>query len=545
MSKILLINTINREELRAAVVENQKLLDLEIESAKNLSKKGNIYKGVVTRVEGSLQAGFIDIGLNRNGFLQIQELNDYLLGMENRRGRLNSSYRHIRNYLSAGKEILVQIVKDETESKGAMLTMNLAIPGKYTVLLIGSSRKGVSKRIKDKELNQRFNAALEQLKSELDIDWDSFGIIARSSAGGRTVAELVRDIKLCFGKWQRIKSGFENLPAPSLLYSEAGFPTRVVREYFSGDIQQIIVDSEAAFNEIKDFIEETMPRYRNRLKFYDSDVPLFTQYGIEEEVQKTFHPVVELSSGGFLVIEPLESIVAIDVNSGKAKAGQDFETNAFITNLEAVEEVARQLRLRDLGGLIIVDLIDMKNPRNIKEVERRLKLAVSLDKARVEVGEISKFGLIELSRQRIRSSVNSQLFSKCPYCLGTGKVRGPELVALDVIRKVQSAVASKTVKSVTVRIALVAGLYLLNFRKKDLSNLETKYNCDIIIVPEEKFRPDEFQIDLIEREKESLSFAEIDDDLDYKGRVALIRSKWRSKRLAQNQAEMSFDLDIS
>ncbi|MCX7952735.1 MAG: Rne/Rng family ribonuclease [Deltaproteobacteria bacterium] len=545
MSKILLINTINREELRAAVVENQKLLDLEIESAKNLSKKGNIYKGVVTRVEGSLQAGFIDIGLNRNGFLQIQELNDYLLGMENRRGRLNSSYRHIRNYLSAGKEILVQIVKDETESKGAMLTMNLAIPGKYTVLLIGSSRKGVSKRIKDKELNQRFNAALEQLKSELDIDWDSFGIIARSSAGGRTVAELVRDIKLCFGKWQRIKSGFENLPAPSLLYSEAGFPTRVVREYFSGDILQIIVDSEAAFNEIKDFIEETMPRYRNRLKFYDSDVPLFTQYGIEEEVQKTFHPVVELSSGGFLVIEPLESIVAIDVNSGKAKAGQDFETNAFITNLEAVEEVARQLRLRDLGGLIIVDLIDMKNPRNIKEVERRLKLAVSLDKARVEVGEISKFGLIELSRQRIRSSVNSQLFSKCPYCLGTGKVRGPELVALDVIRKVQSAVASKTVKSVTVRIALVAGLYLLNFRKKDLSNLETKYNCDIIIVPEEKFRPDEFQIDLIEREKESLSFAEIDDDLDYKGRVALIRSKWRSKRLAQNQAEMSFDLDIS
>lgn len=526
MSKSLLINTVNPEEYRAAVVEEGRLIDLEIESFKTTSKKGNIYKGIVTRVETSLQAGFIDIGLNRNGFLQIQELNLHILGINSGQTRILRG--HIKQYLKPGQEVMVQVVKDETESKGAMLTMNIAIPGKYTVLLPGSTRQGVSKRIRDKELENRFNAAID----EVGLDKSKFGLIARTSATGRTVAELVRDIKLSLKKWERIDQAFKSSQAPSLLYSEAGFPTRIVREYFSSDVLEIITDSEHAYNEIRDFIDETMPRYRNRLQLYTGDVPLFSFYRIEEEVQKTFQPTVELSCGGMLIIEPLESLVAIDVNSGKAKAGSDFETNAFYTNLDAVEEVARQLRLRDLGGLIVVDLIDMKNPRNIKEVERRLKQAVARDKARVEVGEISKFGLIELSRQRIRSSINSQMFTKCPYCSGTGKLRGPELVALDVIRKIQSAVAVARIKMVTVRMALVAGLYLLNFRKRDLAHLENKYNCEIIIVPDEKFRPDQFQIDFVERESEPEAVKPIAsevDEIDFKQRIANIRSRWRQR----------------
>ncbi|MCS6893250.1 MAG: Rne/Rng family ribonuclease [Deltaproteobacteria bacterium] len=528
MSKVLLINTVNPEESRAAVIEKGVLIDLEIESSKNISKKGNIYKGKVTRVESSLQAGFIDIGLNRNGFLQIQELNPYLLGGQTPKAAYRGLRGNIKNYLRPGQDVLVQVVKDETEAKGAMLSMNIAMPGKYTVLLVGNPRTGVSKRVRDRSLAERFQTAV----SEVEFDKENFGLIARTSAVGRTVTELSRDIKLCLGKWERIETAFEKSESPSLLYSEAGFPTRIVREYFTSDILEIVTDTEHAYNEIKDFIEETMPRYRNRLKLYNGDAPLFHFYGIEDEVQKTFSPTVELESGGFIVIEPLESLVAIDVNSGKAKSGQDFETNAFLTNLEAVREIARQLRLRDLGGLIIIDLIDMKNPRNIREIERILKQEVMKDRARVEVGEISKFGLVELSRQRIRASVNSQMFSKCPYCLGSGKLRGHELVALDVVRKIQSAVVSGKIKTVTVRIALAAGLYLLNFRKRDLAMLENKFGCEILILPDERFRPDQFEIDFAERKPElpRIEKDDFEDEIWYKQRVATIHNRWRSSR---------------
>ncbi len=539
MPKLLLLNTVNQEEQRAAVVENGRLIELEIESAKNISKKGNIYKGIVNRVESSLQAGFVDLGLTRNGFLQIQELNEFLLNIKSNRKSHANIRGDIKRYLKPGQEVLVQVVKDETESKGAMLTMNIAIPGKYTVLLVGSSRTGVSKRVKDTQVSERFKQALK----EISFDRENFGVITRTSAIGRTTAELIRDIKICFEKWNRIEAAFKSAQAPALLYSEEGFSTRIVREYFSSDVLEIITDSSHSFNEIKDFIEETMPRYRNRVRLYESDTPLFSFYNIEEEVQKTFSPVVELNSGGFLVIEPLESLVAIDVNSGKAKSGYDFETNAFRTNLEAVVEIARQLRLRDLGGLIIVDLIDMKNPQNIKEVERRLKQEVSKDRARVEVGSISKFGLLELSRQRIRSSVNSQLFLKCPYCLGSGRIRGPELVALDIIRKLQSAVTSGKIQRATVHVAFTAGLYLLNFRKKDLTALESKYNCEIILVPNERFRPDEFQIEFEEKKLTSLRIEETDreDEIWFIERVRSLHARWRKSAIERKSILLESD----
>jgi len=531
----LLINCENQEELRAAVVSNNQLQYLEVESVKNLSKKGNVYKAKVLRIERSLQAAFLDLGLNRNGFLQIQELNlavlSFCRGEKNfKRQPLNRKAR-IEQLLEVGEEILVQVVKDETESKGAMLTMNLAIPSRYTVLLVGGTRVGVSKRIRDFELNARLKAILE----ELSFDQNKFGLIVRPSSQNRSSTDIARDIKICLSKWEKIEKAFGETQAPALIYAEESFSTRVVREYFSAEIQEIIVDTLASFNEVREFVEETMPRYKSRVHLYKNDIPIFSFYEIEDEVAKTYDPIVYLPSGGFVVIEPLESLVAIDVNSGKAKSGQDFEQNAFKTNIEAVEEIARQLRLRDLGGLIIIDLIDMKNPRNIKEVERRMKLAVEKDRARVEVGEISRFGLLELSRQRIRTSINSQTFDKCAYCGGTGKIRGPELVALDVLRKVQQAAATNKVEQITVYTSFPAALYLLNFRKKQLSSIEQKYSVSITVLPQERFRLDEFELQFVDR-KVPTSMPETSADLSFYDRVKIIRARWRA---AQPVAKVS------
>ncbi|RIL09638.1 MAG: ribonuclease E, partial [Proteobacteria bacterium] len=492
MDRRMLINAVHQEECRIGIVEDKNLIELEIESNLGRKLKGNIYKAKISRIEPSLQAAFLDIGTNRNGFLQINDIHPSFFKFSGRRERgQNGSRPRIQEVLEAGQELIVQVVKEEREMKGATLTTYLSLPGRYVVLMPGSDRGGVSRKISDGEQRKR----LRSLSKELEIP-AGMGMIIRTAGLDRSLSELSRDLALQLKVWEKIVTEAQTKETPAVLFQESDLATRVIRDYFTPEIRDILIDDPATFERVKEFINQVMPRYRSRIKLYTHEQPIFSAYGIEEQVSETLRREVKLPSGGAIVVDALEALVAIDVNSGKATGAENIEETAFRTNLEAADEIARQLKLRDLGGLIVVDFIDMIESRHKSALERRMREAVKTDKARIEVGRLSRFGLLEMSRQRLRASLTSQSHLPCSHCQGVGKFRNPELAALEVLRKIQAAIAAGHVAIVKVRLSPSAAVFLLNNKKNDLVKLETSHDLHIYVLPDARLSPDEYEFEI-------------------------------------------------
>lgn len=487
MDQRMIINAVHQEECRIAIVEGSALAELEIESNVGKKAKGNVYRGRISRIEPSLQAAFVDIGTHRNGFLQINDVHPSCF----KNSPPRSGKVRIQDVLEPGQELVVQVVKEERDMKGATLTTYLSLPGRYLVIMPGSDRGGISRKISDSDQRVR----LRRLSRELEVP-AGIGMIIRTAGLDRSQSELSRDLSLQLKLWESILAANQTASAPSLLYKDNDLATRVIRDYFTPDVREIIIDDPETHQTVKEFVGQVMPRYRSRVRLYDEEQPIFTHHGIDQQVQDTLAREVKLKSGGSIVIEQLEALVAIDVNSGKATDTSNIEETAYKTNLEAADEVARQLRLRDLGGLIVIDFIDMIDKRHRNAVERRLQDAVATDKARIELGRLSKFGLLEMSRQRLRASLTSHAHIKCEHCHGTGDIKNPELVALEALRKIQAAVVVGHVAKVKARLPSVPAFFLLNNKRGFIADLEKEHGVQILILPDGRLRPDEYEFEM-------------------------------------------------
>jgi ribonuclease E len=426
--KRMLFNATQAEELRVAIVDGQKLIDLDIESASKEQRKGNIYKAVITRVEPSLEACFVDYGAERHGFLPFKEIARSSLAGES----ADASRGRIQDLLREGQELIVQVEKDERGTKGAALTNYISLAGRYLVLMPNNPRGGgVSRRIEGEERNE-----LRDLLAQLEVP-PGMSLIGRTAGIGRSLEELQWDLNYLLQLWQAIDGAARAQSGAFLIYQESSLVIRAIRDYFTPDIGEILIDKPDIYEQARQFMAHVMPNNVNKVKLYTDSVPLFSRFQIEHQIETAYSRVVSLPSGGAIVIDHAEALVAIDVNSAQATKGADIEQTAFNTNLEAADEVARQLRLRDLGGLIVIDFIDMESQKNQREVEERLREALRHDRARVQIGKISRFGLLELSRQRLQPSLGETSYITCPRFGGTGHIRSTESFALHLLRMLQ------------------------------------------------------------------------------------------------------------
>jgi ribonuclease E len=493
----MLVNALHPEEARVAIVDDGTLVELDIEIAGKEQIKGNVYKGVVVRVEPGLQAAFVDIGLKKLGFLQMGELHPDNwrwrddIPAENRKSR-----PRIQEVLRRGQELIVQVEKGERDMKGAALTTYLSLPGRYMVLMPGSDSAGVSRKVESDAERKK----LKEAASQLEIP-EGYGYIIRTEAAGRRKTELNKDIQFLVKLFTEIKEQAEKSKAPALIYRESGVVTRTIRDYFSADIDEILVDNQEVYKEAQAFFKQTMPKYEKVVKFHQERRPIFSKYQLEEQIDQINEKKVPLKSGGSLVIEPTEALVSIDVNSGKSTGEKGVEDTAFRTNMEAAEEVARQLRLRDLGGLIVIDFIDMRDRKHMAEVEKTLKGALKGDKARVEVGRISQFGMLEMSRQRIRPMLEEASYLNCPHCEGRGKVKSVEAMALSFLRKVHAAAAKGTVGEVKGGLPLEVAYYLLNRKKREIAGIEDDYEIQVTIKGKPSLLMNQLELETVKREK--------------------------------------------
>ena len=483
MSSKILINAVDAEECRIAKVKDSQLEEFQIESAGIEITQGNIYKGVITRIEPSLQAVFVDYGAERNGFLQIQEIHpDYFHDT-------NGAPQDIIHLIKRGQEILVQVTKDPIMNKGAMLTTYLSLAGRYLVLMPGNESFGISRKIENEEERQR----LKDIVSTLNVP-EGFGLIVRTMGQGATKTALSKDFSYLMRLWKNIKGNVMQVQAPHLMNKERNLVVRSIRDYFTPDVSEILVDDDAVYHEVKDFMKIISPKQTNIVKQHKSAKPIFTRFQLEHQIGTIFESRVPLKSGGSIVIAPTEALVAIDVNSGKATQKGSIEETALQTNLEAAEEVARQLRLRDLGGLIVVDLIDMRDRKNRAEVERAMKNFLRADKARTKVGRISRFGLLEMSRQRIRPSIEFSSYQPCPHCRGKGHVPSTETLSAAFLRKLSLATLKIEDDVVSGHVPPDVANYLLNRKRKELASLEEKRHLTITIAADPNLMPGDCKI---------------------------------------------------
>jgi len=472
--KRMLFNATQPEELRVALVDGQRLYDLDIETLHREQKKANIYKGRITRVEPSLEAAFIDYGAERHGFLPLKEISrNYFASGSDSQGKVN-----IKDVLKEGQELVVQVVKEERGNKGAALTTFISLAGRYLVLMPNNPRAGgVSRRIEGDDRSE----ARDNL-SNLNIPED-MGLILRTAGVGKSTEELQWDLDYLVNLWKAIEEASAQREAPFLIYQESSLVVRAIRDYFRTDINEIIIDSQPVYDQARDFMRQVMPHNLNRVKLYTDPVPLFTRYQIESQIESAFQREVRLPSGGALVIDHTEALVSIDINSSRATKGGDIEETALMTNLEAADEIARQMRLRDIGGLIVIDFIDMTPSRNQREVENRLREALKLDRARVQVGRISRFGLLEMSRQRLRPSLGESSQIVCPRCNGQGSIRGIESLALSVLRMVEEEAMKENTARVHAQLPIDVATYLLNEKRAVLEEIEKRHTADIVLIP--------------------------------------------------------------
>jgi ribonuclease E len=470
--KRMLFNATQAEELRVAIVDGQKLVDLDIESATKEQRKGNIYKGIITRVEPSLEACFVDYGTERHGFLPFKEIARSSLGNADvGRGKM-------QEFLKEGMELVVQVEKDERGNKGAALTNFVSLAGRYLVLMPNNPRGGgVSRRIEGEERNE-----LRDALAQLEVP-NGMSLIGRTAGIGRVVEELQWDLNYLLQLWTAVDGAAKGQKGAFLIYAESSLVIRAIRDYFTSDIGELLIDEPNIHEQARQFMAHVMPDNVHKVKLYSDSVPLFSRFQIEHQIETAYSREVPLPAGGAIVIDHTEALVAIDVNSAQATRGADIEQTAFNTNLEAAEEVARQMRLRDLGGLIVIDFIDMENQKNQREVEDRLRDALHYDRARVQVGKISRFGLLELSRQRLQPSLGETSYVTCPRCSGTGHVRSTESFALHLLRILQEEAMKENTGALHIQAPVEVATFLLNEKRTDILNIEARHKVELILIP--------------------------------------------------------------
>ena len=501
--KRMLFNATHAEELRVAIVDGQKLIDIDIEASGREQRKGNIYKGVVTRVEPSLEACFVNYGEERHGFLPFKEIERSLFksGVDARSAR-------IQDAIVEGQEIIVQVEKEERGNKGAALTTFISLAGRYLVLMPNNPRGGgVSRRIEGEDRQE-----LREAMSQLDIP-SGMSLIARTAGIGRSAEELQWDMNYLMQLWQAIDGaaqpdtdaqGTRTNPAPFLIYLESSLVIRAIRDYYQPDIGEILIDTQEIFEQAQSFMSVVMPHNAHRVKRYVDDIPLYSRFQIEHQIETAYARTVPLPSGGAIVIDHTEALVSVDVNSARATRGSDIEDTAYKTNLEAAEEVARQLRLRDLGGLVVIDFIDMESSKNQKDVENTLKEALRYDRARVQMGKISRFGLMELSRQRLRPSLSEGSHITCPRCNGTGVIRDIESTALHVLRIVQEEAMKEHTAALNVQVPIDVATFLLNEKRAEIHQLEHRTKTNVILIPNKYLETPHYKLDRMRHDDERL-----------------------------------------
>ena len=481
--KRMLINATQPEELRVALVDGQVLYDLDIEAPSREQKKANIYKGVITRIEPSLEAAFVQYGAERHGFLPFKEIAPaYFTSAD---GELSTP----REGLRENQEVLVQVDKEERGNKGAALTTYISLAGRYLVLMPNNPRAGgVSRRIEGAD-----RAEIRESLRQLEVP-EGMGLIVRTAGVGRSTEELQWDLDYLLKLWEAILKATAERPAPFLVYQESDVIIRALRDYLRPDIGEILVDDDEVYRKARDFIDQVMPQNRQKLKHYQDPVPLFSRYQIESQIESAFQRDVRLPSGGAIAIDHTEALISIDINSSRATKGADIEETALNTNLEAADEIARQLRLRDLGGLIVIDFIDMGPPRNQREVENRLREAAKADRARVQIGRISRFGLLEMSRQRLRSSLGEAHQEVCSRCGGQGTVRSVESLALSILRIIEEEAMKERTGRVLAQLPVEVATFLLNEKRSQIADLEHRHSVHIILVPDRNLETPHYEV---------------------------------------------------
>ncbi len=483
--KRMLINATQPEELRVALVDGQYLYDLDIELPSREQKKANIYKGKITRIEPSLEAAFVDYGAERHGFLPLKEVAPALFARQPEKGQRPE----IKDVLREGQELVVQIAKEERGTKGAALTTFISLAGRYLVLMPNNPRAGgISRRIEGDDRSE-----LREALSQLNIP-EGMGIIIRTAGVGKSAEELQWDLDYLVRLWQAVEKASQEKPAPFLIYQESNIIIRAIRDYLGPDIGEILIDDPATYEQAREFMQQVMPHNLSKVRLYQDDIPLFTRYQIESQIEAAFQHELSLPSGGSIVIDHTEALISIDINSSRATKGEDIEATALNTNLEAADEIARQLRLRDLGGLIVIDFIDMTPTRNQREVENRLKEAVKRDRARIQMGRISRFGLLEMSRQRLRPSLGESSHETCPRCGGLGAIRNVESLALSILRIIEEEAMKENTARIVCQLPVNVATYLLNEKRDTVTQIEKRQGVKLVLIANTALETPAFEV---------------------------------------------------
>ena len=502
--KRMLFNATQSDELRVATINDNKLEDLDFERGNKEQRKSNIYKAVVTRVEPSLEAAFVNYGVDRHGFLPFKEIAPEFYSKKTRKKDVS-----IKDVVAEGQELIIQVSKEERGNKGAALTSYLSLAGRYIVLMPNNTGGGgISRRVEGEERFE-FKEILSQVKVKKGMS-----VIGRTAGIGATLEEIQWDLDYLTQLYDAIAGAADVQPAPFLIYQESNLVVRAIRDYFHEDIEEILIDKKEIFDQAHQFISHVMPAYADRVKFYEDEISLFTKYGIENQIESAFLREVRLPSGGELVIDHTEALVSVDVNSSRSTKGRSIENTALSTNLEAADEVAKQLRLRDIGGLIVIDFIDMENLKNQKEVENRIRDALKLDKARIQTSRISRFGLLELSRQRLKPSIGEAVNGVCPRCQGTGRVRDIQSTSLYILRMIQEEANKDTNQIITVQIPIEVATLLLNEKRKDIAAIEAKTNNEIIVIPNRYYEIPKYNLEKSSKKTSKASYTAVEPPLE-------------------------------
>ncbi len=537
----MLFNATQSEEVRVAIINDNIIEDLDYERSTREQRKSNIYKGKITRVEPSLEAAFVNYGVDRHGFLPFKEISKEFFSKKSRKKSIS-----IADVIEEGQEVIVQVSKEERGNKGAALTTYLSLAGRYIVLMPNNSDSGgISRRIEGDERTS-FKEVLSQLKIKKGMS-----VIGRTAGIGASVEEIQWDLDYLTQLWDAIQGASGQQESPFLIYQESNLVIRAIRDYFHPDIEEILIDNQNIYDQASQFMNHVMPSYASRIKLYEENTALFSKFNIENQIESAFLREVQLPSGGVIVIDHTEALVSIDVNSSRSTKGRDIENTAFSTNLEAAKELAKQLRLRDIGGLIVVDFIDMENPKHQREVEECLREALKNDKARIQTGRISRFGLMELSRQRLRPSIGETSNGACPKCHGTGRIRDFQSSALHIIRMIQDQSNKKQEQKISVQVPVDVATYLLNEKRDLIIQSESENNNKIFIIANKYFDVPQFKITTTDlNDKKSLSYQEIevpetdiDEDIQQTSREVVepaVKGLIPEKRAKKNKSLFGF-----